>query len=173
MTAKRTFDPECNPSSTYRIYKSVMAKAPSKALGRGVFSVLASLKAPYFVTVQPRVQELRPGLCRVRVAKWWLLQNHIKTFHAIAACNTAEFAMGMLTEASLPATHRWLPMGMRTEYVKKTTGGLTATATADFPEFSQITKESGGQKVTVRIQFVDDAGVESVKAEIDVWVTAK
>lgn len=164
-----SFDPDRNPSPTYKMYKKLAAKP----MGKGLFSAAVSLKAPYFSTVQPRVQELRPGYCKVKSRKWWLLNNHIGTFHAIAACNVAEFAMGMLAEASLPATHRWLPQGMRTQYKKKTTGSLTAVATADLPDFSTITPESGGQTVTVTIHFTDDAGVESTYAEIDIWVTAK
>lgn len=163
------FDANLNPSPTFKMYQNLS----QKPLGKALFSAAVSLKAPYFATVQPRIQELRPGYARVRSSKWWLLQNHIGTFHAIAACNVAEFAMGMLAEASLPNTHRWLPKGMRSEYKLKTTGGLTAVATADLPNFSQITKESGGQTVTVRIHFTDDAGVESLYAEIDIWVTAK
>ena len=42
-----------------------------------------------------------------------------------------------------------------------------------FPDFSTITRESGGQLVTINCEIVDDAGVEPITAEIDVWVTAK
>lgn len=165
----RELDPNTNPSPTFAMYKKLVGKPAGKAL----FSAAVSLKAPYFSTVQPRILEMRPGYTKVNSKKWWLLNNHIGTFHAIAACNVAEFAMGMLAEASLPNTHRWLPQGMRTQYLKKTTGSLTATATAELPDFSQITPESGGQTVTVKIHFADDAGVESLYAEIDIWVTAK
>ncbi|MGJ4138530.1 hotdog fold domain-containing protein [Corynebacterium evansiae] len=163
------YDANANPSSTFKMYKN-LAKKP---FGNGLFSLAVSAKAPYFLTVQPRLQELRPGYCQVKSKKWWLLNNHIGTFHAIAACNVAEFAMGMLAEASIPNTHRWLPQGMRTKYLKKTKGSLTATATAELPDFEKITKESGGQTVTVTIHFADDEGKESTYAEIDIWVTAK
>ena len=62
---------------------------------------------------------------------------------------------------------------MRTEYRTKSTGGLTARARADLPDFSTITRETGGQTVTVKINFEDAAGNEPVYAEIDIWVTAK
>lgn len=163
------YDANANPSSTFKMYKQLA----NKPFGNGLFSAAAGFKAPYFLTVQPRVQELRPGFCKVRSKKWWLLNNHIGTFHAIAACNVAEFAMGMLAEASNPNTHRWLPQGMRTQYLKKTKGSLTATATAELPDFEKITQESGGQTVTVKIHFADDEGKESTYAEIDIWVTAK
>lgn len=81
--------------------------------------------------------------------------------------------MGMLAEASVPKSHRWLPKGMRVEYLAKSKGGMTATATAELPDFSQITPESGGQTVTVAIDFEDASGGAPVRAEIDIWVTAK
>jgi Domain of unknown function (DUF4442) len=31
------------------------------------------------------------------------------TVHAIASCNAAEVAMGMLMEATVPRSHRWIP----------------------------------------------------------------
>lgn len=141
--------------------------------GKGLFSAAVSLKAPYFSTVLPQLQEMRPGYAEVKVPKWWLVNNHIKTFHVIAACNAAESAMGMLAEASLPNTHRWLPKGMRTEYRTKSTGGLIARASAKLPDFSSITRESGGQTVTVTIHFEDAAGNEPIYVEIDIWVTMK
>ena len=165
----RSFDPEVNPSKTYASWK----KLAHKPGGKRVFSVLASFMAPYFATIVPSVEDMRPGYARVHSPKWYMVQNHIGTYHAIAGCNVAEMAMGMMCEASVPATHRWLPMGMRTKYTAKTTGGVTAEATATFPDWSTITRESGGVKQTVNIAFKDAAGKSTIEAEIDVWLTAK
>lgn len=164
-----SFDATKNPSPTFAMWQKLSKKPGGKAL----FSAAVCAKAPYFATILPYIAEMRPGYAQVKAPKWFGVNNHIKTFHAIAACNAAETAMGMLAEASVPNTHRWLPKGMRTEYVTKSTGGLVATATADLPDFSQITKDSGGQTVTVTIDYVDKAGKAPVKAEIDIWVTAK
>jgi hypothetical protein len=35
--------------------------------------------------------------------------NHLGAVHAIASCNAAEVAMGMLMEATVPRSHRWIP----------------------------------------------------------------
>lgn len=168
-SSSSSFDANRNSSPTFAMWK----KLSSKPGGRALFSAAVCAKAPYFATVLPKVVEMRPGYAQVKVPKWIGINNHIGTFHAIAACNAAEMAMGMLAEASIPATHRWLPQGMRTRYIAKTEGGLVATATADLPDFSQITPETGGQTVPVTIHFEDAAGKESVQAEIDIWVTAK
>jgi hypothetical protein len=46
----------------------------------------------------------RPG--RGAGPKWFFVYNHLHTVHAIASCNAAEVAMGMLMEATVPRTHR-------------------------------------------------------------------
>jgi uncharacterized protein DUF4442 len=59
--------------------------------------------------VLPHVVRMEPGLAEVRVPKWFMVYNHLHTVHAIAACNAAEVAMGMLMEATVPRSHRWIP----------------------------------------------------------------
>ncbi|MGO2516435.1 MAG: hotdog fold domain-containing protein [Corynebacterium variabile] len=152
-----------------KLWKKFNGSAPQ----RGLFSLGYALKAPYFRTVAPRVREVEPGRAVLRLGKWWGVQNHIGTFHVIAALNGAEAAMGLVCEATVPTTHRWIPRGMRADYPAKSTGGLTITATLDDVDFSAITRESGGELHTIWFQMLDDAGVEPVTAEIDVWITAK
>ena len=55
---------------------------------------------------------MEPGLAEVTVPKWFFVHNHLHTVHAIASCNAAEMAMGMLMEATVPTTHRWIPKAM-------------------------------------------------------------
>ncbi|WP_333618255.1 hotdog fold domain-containing protein [Dietzia sp.] len=159
--------PSAKPTPTLALWNKLSAKP----LGSRLFSAAVSFKAPYFGTVLPHVVEMRPGKAVVTAPKWWGIQNHIGTFHAIAACNLAEMAMGMLAEATVPTTHRWLPKGMTTEYLKITKGGLTATAELpELPDFDAITE---GRDVLVPITFSDAEGKESVRAEITIWVTPK
>jgi len=158
-----------SPPPLLALWRKFNGSAPQ----RGLFSAGFALKAPFFRTVLPRVRVVEPGRAVVRIGDWWGVRNHIGTYHVIAALNGAEAAMGLVCEASVPNTHRWIPRGMRADYPAKSTGGLTVTATLDLPDFSAITRESGGQLVTVKIQLLDDAGVEPVHAEIDVWISAK
>ena len=156
-------------TSTYRMYQQFAARP----LGKRAFSLAYMLKAPYFASVRPQVLEMAPHRAVVQIRKRRAVQNHIGTFHAIAACNLAEFVMGMLCEASVPASHRWVPKGMTTNYLKISKGGLTATATADLPDFTQITPESGGRNLDVRIELVDAEGTLVQDAVITCWITAK
>ncbi|TVT06935.1 hotdog fold domain-containing protein [Amycolatopsis bartoniae] len=137
--------------------------------GKRLFSAAVCLRAPYFGTVLPTVRELRAGRCEVTAPKWWGVHNHIGTFHAIAACNLAEIAMGMLAEATVPATHRWLPKGMTVSYVAKAKTRLRAVA--ELPELPEFGDE--GFDLPVPVTITDTAGRPVVTATITIWVTRK
>lgn len=144
-------------------------RLPDNLLGHALFSLGVVARAPYFGTILPLVDEMRPGYARVKAPKWFGVHNHIGTFHAIAACNLAETAMGMLMEASLPTSHRWLPKKMTTEYLSKATTRLTAHAEfAEEIDFAAITE---GTEVDVAIRIVDTADTEVVACRITTWVT--
>ena len=53
-------------------------------LGKQLFSRAVTRRAPYFASVSPLIEELRPGRCEVRVRKRRAVHNHIGTVHAIA-----------------------------------------------------------------------------------------
>jgi hypothetical protein len=61
--------------------------------------------------------------------------NHLHTVHAIESCNAAEIAMGMLMEATVPTSHRWIPKAMNVQYLEKATTSLRARARLDPPDF--------------------------------------
>lgn len=156
-------------SGTWEIWQRTQ-RLP-RGVGTRLFSAAVALKAPYFRTVLPHVRELAPGRCVVSAPKWWGVQNHIGTFHAIAACNLAEVAMGMLAEATVPASHRWIPKAMTASYLAKTKGGLTATALLEpLPDFHAITS---GVEVVVPVSLVDASGVETVHCDITIWVSRR
>lgn len=137
--------------------------------GRKLFSAALCLRVPFFRTVLPAVREMGPGRCVVAAPKWWGVHNHLGTFHAIAACNLAEIAMGMLAEATVPSTHRWIPKGMTVNYVAKATTRLNAVAELDgIPEFG-----SEGVELDVPVTISDTAGTPVVTATITVWVTPR
>jgi hypothetical protein len=100
--------------------------------------------------------------------RWFFVYNHLHTVHAIASCNAAEIAMGMLMEATVPTSHRWIPKAMRVQYLEKATTSLRAQARVDPPDFSTITD---GMEIVVPVNVVDKAGVEVVHADITCWVT--
>ncbi|HKP43493.1 hotdog fold domain-containing protein [Mycobacterium sp.] len=136
--------------------------------GSRLFSVAAMVRVPYFASIVPHVVGMEPGFAEVEVPKWFFLYNHLRTVHAIASCNAAEMAMGMLMEATVPTTHRWIPKAMNVQYLEKATTSLRAQARLDPPDFDAITD---GTEVVVPVSVRDRNGVEVVHADITCWVT--
>ena len=96
--------------------------------GNWLFSKAVCLVAPYFASIKPRFDELRPNFCQISIKKRRSVQNHIGTVHAIAMCNMAELAGGTMTDVSVPKNARWIPAGMTVQYVKKAKTNLIAVA---------------------------------------------
>jgi acyl-coenzyme A thioesterase PaaI-like protein len=103
-------------------------KITSFPAGNWLFSRAVCIVAPYFGSIKPRFDELRPNYCQVSIKKRRSVQNHIGTVHAIAMCNMAELAGGTMTDVSVPKGARWIPAGMTVRYVKKAKTNLIAVA---------------------------------------------
>ncbi len=99
-------------------------KCHGKPLGKWFFTKSICWKAPYFGSIQPLFEVLEVGRAVVSMRKRRAVQNHIGTVHAIAMCNLAELAAGVMMEVSVPATMRWLPKGMTVRYLKKATTAI-------------------------------------------------
>lgn len=138
-------------------------------LGKRAFSKMVAAKAPYFRSIDPLMLELKPGLCVASLKKRWRVTNHIGTVHAIAMCNLAEFSGGLMTEASVPATHRWIPKGMTVEYLRKAETDLRGICECDpLPEFGAVGFD---WPVTVNVQ--DREGQTVFRAVITMWISPK
>jgi acyl-coenzyme A thioesterase PaaI-like protein len=136
--------------------------------GRWLFSRLICLKAPYFSSVRPTFVALRPGYCAVAIRKRRAVQNHLGTVHAIAMCNMAELAAGIMTEATVPASHRWIPKGMSVDYLKKAGTSLTAVA-----EVTPLPVFAGAAELPVPVDIMDSGGGVVCRAVIRMWVSPK
>ena len=136
-------------------------------LGRGAFSLAFGLKAPYFLTIQPTLVQLRPNHAEVRIRKWWGVQNHIGTVHVIAVANGLEMAMGALAEATIPAHLRWIPKGMELEYLALADSRITATADTDPADWT------GPGEVAVRVQATRSDGTAVVRGVIRLHVSER
>lgn len=90
-----------------------------RSLGNERYAGAISEIAPYFGTISPKFQDLRPGYCAVRIPNTRAVQNHLGTLHAIAMCNGAELVAGLATDVSIPAGRRWIPIEMNVRYLAK------------------------------------------------------
>ncbi len=96
--------------------------------GTRLFTLGVCHKAAYFSSISPHVEELQPGFACVSIRKQRKVTNHLGTVHAIAMCNMAELAGGLMTEVSIPKGARWIPVGMSVKYLKKANTDLVAKA---------------------------------------------
>lgn len=123
--------------------------------GTWLFSRGVCAAAPYFKTIRPHVTEVRPGLVTVAMRKRRAVENHLQTVHAIAMCNMAELAGGLLTDVSVPKGARWIPSGMTVQYLAKAKTDLVATSDGSGIDWSRegsivvpvIVRDTSGQDV--------------------------
>lgn len=147
----------------------VWQKLQNVPFGKWVFSQAMCFKVPYFRSVHPLIRELRPGLCRVGAPNRRGVRNHLGGYHAIASCNMAEIAGGIMTEATVPNTHRWIPVGMTVEYKAKATTGVTSVARLEtLPEFGEDPMD-----IVVPVDVMDADGNVFVSAEITMNISKK
>lgn len=137
--------------------------------GDWLFSRAIALKAPYFASIAAHITRLEPGRCEATLKDRRRVRNHLGTVHAIAMCNLAELSAGLMVDASLPATMRWIPRGMEVRYLAKARGTLRATALPAQP----IVSAGTGYALPVTVSIRDRSGTEVVSACIDMWMSPK
>lgn len=137
-------------------------------MGRWVFTRIICWKAPYFGSIAPRIEVLEPGRCVVRLRQRRSIQNHIGTIHAIAMCNAAELAGGMVTEVRIPGSMRWIPKGMTVRYLKKALGVLHATA-----RIETVSDTSMAQELHAIVEVRNGADEIVFDADITMWVSPR
>ena len=136
--------------------------------GRALFTRAFQLAAPYSGTIPVRVTDLAPGRATADMRDTRAVRNHIGTVHAIALCNLAETVMGLVAEATIPKTHRWIPKAMQVEYRARARGTLSAEA-----RLATDGALPDGGALAVAIDVHDRGGVLVFRANIDIWVTRR
>lgn len=137
--------------------------------GSWLFSRAVCFRAPYFSSIAPRVAVLEPCRCEAVMEHRRRVTNHLGTVHAIALCNLAELAAGLMAEASLPAGMRWIPRGMEVEYLRKARGRMHAIATPDRPP----AESAAPYDLPVTVQVRDPGGGVVFRAVIRLHVSPR
>ncbi|TYL45374.1 DUF4442 domain-containing protein [Nocardioides sp. BGMRC 2183] len=137
-------------------------------IGKRVFSIAFSQKAPYFASIRPRFTVVEPNHVELVIRKRRGVQNHIGTVHAIALCNGLESVMGALAEVTIPADKRWIPKGMEVSYTAKATTDITCIAETD-----QAQWDTADGDLPVRVRGVREDGTVVIEGVIKLWVTPK
>jgi acyl-coenzyme A thioesterase PaaI-like protein len=143
-------------------------KTAALPLGKRIFSLVFTQRAPYFATIRPRFVAVRPNYAELVIRKRRRVHNHLKTVHAIALCNGLEAAMGALAEATIPPGKRWIPKGMEVAYTAKATSDITCIAETDADRWT-----GDDPDVPVRVRGVRDDGTVVVEGTIRLWLSDK
>ncbi len=133
-------------------------------LGNEKFSEKICEIVPYFATIAPVFIDLRPGYAAVSMPNRHAVHNHLGTVHAIAMCNLAEIAAGLMADVSVTESSRWIPTGMQVQYLAKAKTDLQAVA-----DGLTIDWESPGDK-DLPVSITDAAGVEVCRAVITIRI---
>lgn len=153
------------PNKTLHLYRRLQ-RWPA---GGWLFTRVICFKAPYFASISPGIALLESNRCEVTLRHRRRITNHLGTVHAIALCNMAELAGGMMTEVSVPDPMRWIPKGMTVEYVKKAVGAMRAVATPSIP----VVESSKGYALPVDVVVTDPKGETVFRATISMWLSPK
>lgn len=146
----------------------VYARMQKLPRGRQLFTRLFQRMAPYFRTIPATVESVAPGEASVSMRDTRAVRNHLGTVHAIALCNLAEMVMGLVAEASVPKSHRWIPKGMQVEYLAKARGRMHARAALAMPA-----EWPDGETLSVPVDVHDPDGQLVFRASIDLWITRR
>lgn len=152
-------------SQLYDLWKS-FNRVP--VVGKRAFSVGFAKKAPYFGSIHPLVNQLRPNYAEVIVPNRKGNHNHIGTVHAIALCNGLEMAMGALAEVTIPRDKRWIPKGMTVSYTAKASTDITCIAETDQEQW-----DTADGDLAVRVKGIREDGTVVIEGTINLWVTPK
>jgi acyl-coenzyme A thioesterase PaaI-like protein len=153
------------PASVLTLYRRI-ARWPA---GHWLFSRAVCFKAPYFASIAPRIELLEPNRCVASLRHRRRVTNHIGTVHAIALCNLAELAGGLMVDASLPPSTRWIPKGMTVEYRRKAKGTMHAVATPA----QAIVEAAAGYDLPVDVAVTDPGGEIVFRARIMMWISPR
>ena len=146
---------------------SVYNKLHGLPMGKCIYSKLVCLMAPYFKTIKPRFVDWKPGYCEIKMNNRRAVRNHLNSVHAIAMCNLCELAGGMALDAALPPNLRWIPRGMNVDYIKIARTNLKGVCSIP----GNTIPAQGAIPVTVSV--TDTAGIEVMKAVINMHITEK
>lgn len=157
-------EPGTIPSNTVSRWWNRLSRWPG---GQYLFSFVLNRYIPYTGSLSSTVIELRPGHARVRLRERRKLRNHLRSIHAIALANLAEFTGNLALACGLDEDLRFIPTGLSIEYVKKARGVLIGECRTELPAGPVE------QKVDLHVKICDAQGDVVCRAVVHTLIGPK
>lgn len=126
-----------------------------------------AIAAPYSANIRPRVLHFSEGHLELSMKKRRALTNHMRTVHAVAMANLIELTASGAVQASIPKTSRWIPKGMKIEYLKKARSGLRSECQFEIPDWDV------DQDFPVKVDLYDAKGDKVATGEVNILIGPK
>jgi acyl-coenzyme A thioesterase PaaI-like protein len=121
---------QSRPTDRIRIIWDIVHDLP---FGKKFFSWIIGRVAPYSGSIKAEVIDLRTGFAQVRMRDRRRLRNHLRSLHAIALANLAEFTGNIALAYSIPGDARFIVTRINMEYLSKARGQIIATCESAMP----------------------------------------
>ncbi len=131
--------------------------------GKWLFSRLAGWMIPYTGSMRPVVMHIEPGYAVVHLPDRRRVRNHLRSIHAIALANLAEFTTGLATLTGAPSDSRAILIELQINYHKKARGTLRSECRSTPPTTSDE------QELPVQASIYDESG-ECVATGTATWL---
>ena len=124
-------------------------------------------------TAKVRIDQLEFTQSKLVLKNRKRVQNHIGSVHAAATSLLGESATGFLIGMHVPDDKIPLLKSMHIDYLKRSTGDLTAVATVTDEQIERMRTDDKGN-LTVKVVITDEAGIEPVACEfVWAWIPKK
>lgn len=134
---------------------------------RWLLSFLFGRTVKFAGTAAVQVEQLNERQARLKLRNKSKVQNHIGSVHAAATALLGESASGFLLGMHVPDDKIPLLKSMQIQYLKRSTGHLTALAELDDSQIALLQSAEKGE-VSIRVTIKDQLGVEPVEA-LYIW----
>ena len=90
--------------------------------------------------IRDSVLTLVPGYAQVLLRDRRHVRNHLRSVHAIALANVAEYSTGLAVLSGMPGGFNGILVKLNVDYTKKARGDLLAECKTEVPEFKERTE---------------------------------